>query len=95
MWGLLKKVNAFDKKLKRARNIFIVGVIATGLLMFGIWNLKPNFESELVGSSDSNFLVNFDQQEIVNVAMGCKIRLAGDRSPLHLAPVREPTSRPR
>ena len=36
MWGLLKKVNASDEKLKRAKNIFIVGVIATRLVMFGI-----------------------------------------------------------
>ncbi|KAG5590951.1 hypothetical protein H5410_041465 [Solanum commersonii] len=36
MWGLLKKVNAFDEKLKLARHIFIVGVIATGLVMFRI-----------------------------------------------------------
>ncbi|WMV38663.1 hypothetical protein MTR67_032048 [Solanum verrucosum] len=42
MWGLLKKVNAFDEKLNRAKNIFIVGVVATGLLIFGIWKLKPN-----------------------------------------------------
>ncbi|TMW87324.1 hypothetical protein EJD97_020106, partial [Solanum chilense] len=42
MWELLKKVNASDEKLKRARNIIIVGVVTTGLLMFGIWKLKPN-----------------------------------------------------
>ncbi|KAG5586000.1 hypothetical protein H5410_046434 [Solanum commersonii] len=42
MWGWLKKFNVFDEKLKRARNIFIVGVVATRLLMFGIWKLKPN-----------------------------------------------------
>ncbi|PHU20030.1 hypothetical protein BC332_11181 [Capsicum chinense] len=42
IWGLLKKVKAFEEKQNRARRYYIIGVIATGLVVLGTWIFKPN-----------------------------------------------------
>ncbi|XP_059285353.1 uncharacterized protein LOC132038681 [Lycium ferocissimum] len=42
MWGLLKKVKAFEEKRIRARNMLIVAAIVAGFVMLGIWKIKPN-----------------------------------------------------
>ncbi|KAF3622218.1 hypothetical protein FXO37_32431 [Capsicum annuum] len=42
IWGLLKKVKAFEEKQNRARRYYIVVVIAIGLVLLGTWIFKPN-----------------------------------------------------